>query len=132
MFVICSRVAALFEPVHPPLPHRSDGQGAQRTFPTLAQNSAVAAADPTSLIRIVLQGSAMAHTEEAPSRLAMPGFGWRLTDFNIADVVSFIRSSWGNQAASVSPEEVGKVRDALVKSAKAESSRQDLKRVLSR
>ena len=112
--------------------HRSDGQGAQRTFPTLGHNSAVAAADPTSLIRIVLQGSAMAHTEEAPSRLAMPGFGWRLTDFNIADVVSFIRSSWGNQAASVSPEEVGKVRDALAKSAKAESSRQDLKRVLSR
>ena len=99
--------------------HRSDGQGAQRTFPTLAHNSAVAAADPTSLIRIVLEGSAMAHTEEAPSRLAMPGFGWRLTDDNVADVVSFIRSSWGNQAASVSPGDVGKVRDALVKSAKA-------------
>ena len=99
--------------------HRSDGQGAQRTFPTLAHNSAVEAADPTSLIRIVLEGSAMAHTEEAPSRLAMPGFGWRLTDDNVADVVSFIRSSWGNQAASISPGNVGKVRDALVKSAKA-------------
>ena len=103
--------------------HRSDGQGAQRTFPTLARNSAVAASDPTSLIRIVLQGSAMAHTQEAPSRLGMPGFGWRLTDDNVADVVSFIRSSWDNQGASVSAGEVGKVRDALVKSAKAEASR---------
>ena len=99
--------------------HRSDGQGAPRTFPTLARNSAVSATDPTSLIRIVLQGSAMAQTQEAPSQLAMPGFGWRLTDENVADVVSFVRSSWGNQAASISPGDVGKVRNALVKSAKA-------------
>ena len=103
--------------------HRSDGQGAQRTFPTLARSSSVAAINPTSLIRIVLQGSAMAHTQEAPSQLAMPGFGWRLTDDNVADVVSFIRSSWGNQAAAVSPGEVGKVRDALLKSAKTDASR---------
>lgn len=103
--------------------HRSDGQGAQRVFPTLAHSSSVAATDPTSLIRIILQGSAMAHTEEAPSRLAMPGFGWRLTDDNVADVVSFIRSSWGNQAAAISPGEVGKVREALLKSAKADTNR---------
>lgn len=102
--------------------HRSDGQGAQRTFPTLARSSSVAAINPTSLIRIVLQGSAMAHTQEAPSQLAMPGFGWRLTDDNVADVVSFIRSSWGNQAAGVSAGEVGKVRDVLVKSAKIVAS----------
>jgi mono/diheme cytochrome c family protein len=99
--------------------HRSDGQGAQRTFPTLARNSAVAAKDPTSLIRLVLQGSAMPHTTEAPSALAMPGFGWRLSDDNVADVLSFVRGSWGNQAAPVSPQEVGKIRGELAKSAKA-------------
>lgn len=99
--------------------HRSDGQGAQRTFPTLARNSAVAAKDPTSLIRLVLQGSAMPHTAEAPSALAMPGFGWRLSDDNVADVLSFVRGSWGNQAAPVSSQEVGKIRGELAKSAKA-------------
>ncbi|MCW5650426.1 MAG: cytochrome c [Ramlibacter sp.] len=90
--------------------HRTDGEGARRTFPSLAHNSAVAAADPTSLIRLVLQGSAMARTAEAPSALAMPALGWRLTDANVADVLSFMRSSWGNQAAPVSPEQVARVR----------------------
>ncbi len=99
--------------------HRSDGQGAQRTFPTLAMSSTVAAKDPTSLIRIVLQGSAMAHTTEAPSQLAMPGFGWRLNDDNVADVVSFIRSSWGNKAEPVSAATVGKVRSDVAKADKS-------------
>jgi mono/diheme cytochrome c family protein len=95
--------------------HRSDGQGAQRTFPTLARNSAVAAKDPTSLIRLVLEGSAMPYTTEAPSELGMPGFGWRLTDDNVADLLSFVRSSWGNKAAAVTPHEVAKVRSAVAK-----------------
>jgi len=107
--------------------HRSDGQGAQRTFPTLARNSAVAAKDPTSLIRLVLQGSAMPYTTEAPSELGMPGFGWRLTDQNVADLLSFVRSSWGNQAAAVTPQQVAKVRSSLpapaAATAKAPASR---------
>ena len=65
-------------------------------------------------IRIVLQGANMAGTAAAPSRLAMPGLDWRLTDANVADVLTFIRNSWGNQAAAVSPAEVAKVRKALV------------------
>ncbi len=104
--------------------HRSDGQGAQRTFPTLAMSSTVAAKDPTSLIRIVLQGSAMPHTKEAPSQLAMPGFGWRLTDDNVADVVSFIRSSWGNKAEAVSASTVSKVRGDVAKAEKAAKAAQ--------
>ena len=102
--------------------HRSDGQGAQRTFPRLAHNSAVAARDPTSLIRMVLQGSAMAYTQEAPSELAMPGFGWRLNDQNVADVLSLVRGSWGNQAAPVSVQDVAKVREERAKTAKAAGS----------
>ncbi|MBX3587036.1 MAG: cytochrome c [Ramlibacter sp.] len=98
--------------------HRTDGEGARRTFPSLAHNSAVAASDPTSLIRIVLQGSAMARTAEAPSQLAMPALGWRLTDANVADVLSFMRSSWGNRAAPVTPEQVARVRADVQAAAK--------------
>lgn len=96
--------------------HRSDGQGAARTFPTMARSTAVAAEDATSLIRIVLQGSAMPYTEQAPSELAMPGFDWRLSDDNVADVLSFVRASWGNQDASVTPASVAKVRGEIQKS----------------
>jgi mono/diheme cytochrome c family protein len=90
--------------------HRSDGEGAERTFPALARSSSVTATDATSLIRIVLQGSAMPSTVHAPSALAMPGFAWRLNDEDVANVLSFVRSSWDNQAGSVTASEVAKVR----------------------
>ena len=43
----------------------------------------------------------------------MPAFGWRLSDAELADVLSFIRGSWGNHAAAVSHDEIGRVRKAL-------------------
>ena len=93
--------------------HRSDGQGARRTFPALARSSSVAATDPTSLIRIVLAGSDMPHTRDAPSKLGMPGLGWRLGDDKVAEVLSFVRRSWGNQAAPVTAKQVASLRAAL-------------------
>ena len=102
--------------------HRSDGQGARRTFPSLSRSSSVSATDPTSLIRIVLQGSAMPHTSEAPSALAMPGFDWRLQDDNVADVLSFVRASWGNRAEPVTAAMVGSVRTALARRGAAAGS----------
>ena len=40
----------------------------------------------------------------------MPAFGWRLSDQEVADVVSFIRTSWGNQGGAVKAGEVAKLR----------------------
>jgi mono/diheme cytochrome c family protein len=93
--------------------HRSDGSGAHRTFPNLAKNEAVNAHDPISLIHLVLSGSAMPSTQTRPSALAMPDFGWRLSDEEVADVLSLVRSSWGNHGAAVSGAEVGRVRKSL-------------------
>lgn len=94
--------------------HRSDGQGAPKSFPTLAGNSVVNARDPTSLIRLVLEGSVMPQTASAPSPIGMPDFGWRLTDANVADVLTLVRSSWGNQGGAVTAQQVAKVRQATV------------------
>jgi mono/diheme cytochrome c family protein len=93
--------------------HRSDGSGAIRTFPNLTKNEAVNAKDPISLIHIVLAGSSMPSTQTAPSAFAMPDFGWRLSDEEVAEVLSFVRGSWGNQADTVSRDEVGRVRNIL-------------------
>jgi mono/diheme cytochrome c family protein len=44
----------------------------------------------------------------------MPAFGWRLNDQQVADVVNFIRSSWGNSAKQqVSASDVAKVRKTV-------------------
>ncbi|KOF52843.1 alcohol dehydrogenase, partial [Achromobacter sp. DMS1] len=90
--------------------HRSTGKGYEQTFPQLALSSTVNSADPTSLIHIVLKGAQMPGTGAAPTRYAMPGFDWRLTDKEVADVVTFVRASWGNKGAAVTASDVAKVR----------------------
>ncbi|ADP10427.1 Gluconate 2-dehydrogenase cytochrome c subunit [Erwinia sp. Ejp617] len=97
--------------------HKTDGSGYQRFFPALRSNSVVLASDPTSLIHIVISGAQLPGMKGAPSTITMPAFGWRLNDQQVADVVNFIRTSWGNRAAStVSARDVAKVRqdDAVV------------------
>lgn len=43
----------------------------------------------------------------------MPSFAWKLTDQEIADVSTYLRNSWGNQAAIVSAAVVGAARKRL-------------------
>jgi hypothetical protein len=69
--------------------------------------------DPTGLIHVILGGTQVAATIARPSPLAMPSFAWKLSDREIADVATFVRHSWGNQASSVSAQEVGKLRREL-------------------
>ena len=95
--------------------HRSDGKASAAVFPALPGNQTVLDNDPTSLIRLVLQGAMLPSTKAAPSNLGMPGFAWRLSDDEAAQVITFIRQSWGNKASDVSPAEVAKVRKALGK-----------------
>jgi mono/diheme cytochrome c family protein len=93
--------------------HRTNGEGSSKALPKVAGNSSVLAEDPSSLISLVLAGSSLPATAAAPSPLGMPGFGWRLTNTEVAELLTFIRSSWGNQASSVSAGDVARVRGAL-------------------
>ena len=90
--------------------HRTDGHGYTKVFPALAGNPVLQSEDPTSLIHIVLKGGTLPATHTAPSTFTMPGFAWRLSDQEVADVVSFIRSSWGNGGSSVKASEVANLR----------------------
>ncbi|WP_321946340.1 cytochrome c [Paraburkholderia sp. J10-1] len=90
--------------------HRTSGSGYESTFPTLALSTVVNTDDPTSLIHIVLQGGEMPWTKAGPTHYAMPGFDARLTDRDVADVLTFVCASWGNHASPVTAEQVAKVR----------------------
>ncbi|WP_339494991.1 MULTISPECIES: c-type cytochrome [unclassified Pseudomonas] len=90
--------------------HRTDGHGYTRVFPALAGNPVLQSEDPTSLIHIVLKGGTLPATHTAPSTFTMPGFAWRLSDQEVADVVSFIRGSWGNKGAPVNAADVASLR----------------------
>ncbi|WP_431822750.1 c-type cytochrome [Burkholderia sp. F1] len=92
--------------------HRSDGRGYTRVFPALGGNPVLQGDDPTSVIHVVLAGSALKGTHTAPSTFTMPPFGWRLSDQEVADVANFVRTSWGNTGSPVTAAQVAKVRKA--------------------
>nr|WP_158785068.1 cytochrome c [Pantoea sp. BAV 3049] len=94
--------------------HKTDGSGYHRFFPELRGNPVVLEEDPTSLIHIVLSGATLPGVKDAPSSITMPAFGWRLKDQQVADVVNFIRTSWGNTAKTqISASDVAKVRKTM-------------------
>lgn len=101
--------------------HRTNGQGYERVFPKIAGNSSVLSEDPVSMIRLVLAGSKLPSTATAPSELGMPGFAWRMSDEEVAQLLTFIRSSWGNQAPAVSAGQVAQMRATLPKESPAVS-----------
>jgi mono/diheme cytochrome c family protein len=90
--------------------HRLSGSGESFAFPTLAGNSGVLNSDPSSLIAVILNGARLPSTAAAPTGLAMPPFGWRYDDADIAELATFVRSNWGNSAAPVTGAQVAKVR----------------------
>jgi alcohol dehydrogenase (quinone), cytochrome c subunit len=92
--------------------HRTNGDGYSGTFPTLARSPVVNTHDATSLIHLVLKGGEMPSTNAAPTHYGMPGFATRLTDRDIADVLTFVRSSWGNHAPAVTAADVARMRRA--------------------
>ena len=93
--------------------HRPDGRGYTRVFPQLAGNPVVMAPEAISLATIVLEGSLTPKTSATPAQFAMPSFAWRLNDQEVADVVNFIRSSWGNRSAPITAGDVTKLRKSI-------------------
>jgi mono/diheme cytochrome c family protein len=81
--------------------HTRNGSGIEHMFPRLADNAIVRQSDPTTLVRIVLTGVRGAGTDAFPTSPAMPSFGYRLDDNQVAAVVTYIRNSWGNTASAV-------------------------------
>jgi cytochrome c6 len=81
--------------------HQAAGQGIPGAFPALAGNAFVKGA-PADVATVLLKG-----------RGGMPDFSGSLDDGEIAAVLTFVRSSWGNAAPSVSQQEVAATRTSL-------------------
>ncbi len=90
--------------------HSETGAGAPPFLPALAGNPTVLDADASSLINIVLNGSAPLVVKGNPAPYRMPQYRAQLTNQQIADVVTFIRNGWGNGAPPVSAGEVADLR----------------------
>jgi thiosulfate dehydrogenase len=92
--------------------HRQDGSGVKGIFPPLAQNPSVAASDPSTLLHIALTGWKTAETAAHPRVYTMPAFS-RLSDQELAEILSFVRENWGGNAEPVQASQVKKLREQL-------------------
>ncbi len=86
--------------------HGAEGQGAAGAYPPLAGNRAVTMQTTVNLVRIVRGGGFPPATAGNPRPYGMPPFGHLLDDQDIAAVLTYVRRSWGNTAAPVSPLDV--------------------------
>lgn len=93
--------------------HTREGGGVANIFPKLAGNAIVSQDDPTTLIRVVLSGAKATGTAAAPTAPAMPSFGYRLSDEQVAAVVTYVRNSWGNASPQVAPAAVKALRERV-------------------
>jgi mono/diheme cytochrome c family protein len=90
--------------------HGLDAKGFAPYLPPLAGNPTVLGEDPASLINLVLNGSVPLVVKGTPDAYRMPQFRLKLSDQEIADVLSFIRKGWGNQAGRVTSAQVADLR----------------------
>ena len=93
--------------------HQPDGKGLPGAFPPLVgSRNLLGPVDlPTRIILKGLQGPLQAGGKYYNSM--MPGHEGLLTDQQIADVLNYTRSAWGNKAGEVSARTVNSVRSEI-------------------
>lgn len=130
------RAAAASESVAPPRPERALASGGKKyekycaqchglqgeghrdpkgywAYPPLAGNRAVLQKLPDNAIQSVLYGGFGPTTHATPQPFGMPPFVLAMNDEAVADVLTYIRSAWGNRAEPVTALQVQTLRDAL-------------------
>lgn len=92
--------------------HQADGGGVPNMNPPLTKTSYVLG-DKNKIIQIVLKGfnenveiNGDTYTNVMPPQAT-------LTDQEVADVLTYVRNSFGNKAAAIKPADVKKVRASL-------------------
>jgi len=92
--------------------HQTSGTGLAGVFPPLAGSNWVNGRE-TTVVQIVLHGIQGSLTVNGVAyQGTMPTFGPQLSDAEIAAVVTYVRSHWGNQASTVAAALVSAQRAA--------------------
>ncbi|WP_439519183.1 c-type cytochrome [Hydrogenophaga sp.] len=89
--------------------HGKQGEGVA-VYPALAGNRAVLMDSPANALQTVLNGGFGPSTAGHPRPFGMPPFVLELSEQDIADVLTHVRTQWGNQAAPVSALDVRQLR----------------------
>jgi mono/diheme cytochrome c family protein len=95
--------------------HQAAGTGLPEKYPPLASSEMVGG-DDNRLIRIVLQGlKGEIEVQGGTYNGEMPGWGPTLSNAQLAAVLTYVRSSWGNSAPAIAASRIAQVRAANTK-----------------
>jgi len=95
--------------------HQATGLGLPGSFPPLAGSEWATAPNAAVPIRIVLhglQGLITVKNQRFSSAMPAYGTGQPLSDADVAAVLTYVRSAWGNSASAVTRDEVARERAA--------------------
>lgn len=81
--------------------HGEQGEGVPGAYPPLAGNRSVTLASPVNVVQAILGGGYPPSTTGNPRPYGMPPFVASLTEQQVADVATYVRQSFGNQAPQV-------------------------------
>jgi cytochrome c oxidase cbb3-type subunit 2 len=90
--------------------HQANGEGLPGAFPPLKGNEAVNDDDATTHIHVVLHGLQATRVGGVVYGGAMPPFAATLNDAEVADIIDYERSSWGNHGKPTAAAQVAAER----------------------
>ena len=90
--------------------HLPTGLGDEILGVSLAGSAIVQAPSPASLLNVILYGPHLPPPPFVVDRTRMKMFGKKLSDQDIANIASYVRSSFGNRGSAVSPSQVSRQR----------------------
>lgn len=94
--------------------HGGQGRGMPPHYPPLAGNPSIQMESAVNPIRMVLNGGYPPGTAGNPMPYGMPPFAQSLSDDEVAAVVTYIRSTWGNRGTAISARQANELRAALL------------------
>jgi mono/diheme cytochrome c family protein len=92
--------------------HGAQGTGEPPRYPPLANNQSIQMESAVNPIRMVLNGGFPPGTPGNPMPYGMPPFAQTLANDEVAAVVTYIRSSWGNHGTAIAAHQVAELRSA--------------------
>jgi mono/diheme cytochrome c family protein len=90
--------------------HEANGRGMPPNYPPLASNQSIQMQSAVNPIRMVLNGGYPPGTTANPMPYGMPPFAQSLSDDEVAAVVTYIRSAWGNHGTAISARQANELR----------------------
>src|ERR1700744_5054168 len=91
--------------------HGADGEGHPVSFPPIKGSRVVTKDNATKHIQVVLDGMKGAKAGGVLYAAPMPSFGASLSNTDLAYIIDYERSSWGNHGKPVSAAEVAAQRN---------------------